>query len=1495
MFCQPLRVHMRELTPMQAAGWVGREAGDVLGRVVSHLYAEFDGPAVEPERLRRALERLGCVHRMLHLRVDGDGRQSVEPTPAPLALDVEDLSDLDEPMVAARLAAKRRIWTHRRLDLASGQAAAFGLSLLPGRLSRLHVDTDMIAVDPVSFRIVMEDLARFYEACEGEDPAEVAQFFEWLDTANSDPDLKRRRERDRLWWRSRLADIPPAPPLPTVEKAGEVNSDRLAVRLSAEERHSLLQTARRLRVTTATLMLSLFAFTLGRATGAGRFRLSVPTFFRQPVVERVDRIVGDFSNLLVVGVELRPEDCLATLASRLGEEMIGLLAHCAYPGVSVMRDLSRHRGSVQTSPVVFTAGLDLSGGELFSARVSRVFGQMNWTVSQGPQVAIDAQVAAADGGLLINWDIRFDALPKEWVTALFDGFVALVRRVADAPDAVDLPLSGLPAPKGAELRKAEPFLQGDTMKHPLNALQQAYLLGRSEHLPLGGVAMQEFREYRGHVDFDALPRRLAEMVGRHESLRTRIDTLRLQETVSGGRTVNYRLIDLGDLACEDALRRVEALRDDYAHGIFDLDGPPWDVTAFRLPQAPVPGGDTGVVFIRFDALIVDGRAIAALMVELFGDAPPDDIARSDAPVAEPPAATIREADAAYWAKKLAGVEGPPQLPWLKPIETVKSSRYGRESLTVERERFAALARVGARQRLFKNSMLTAVILEVLSRWVSEGGLCVGIPVAPQSAGPLGNRSSFIAVHWDRRSGTFAERSERLQADVLEGLEHLAFSGVDISRLLMAAHPGNIALPVVITNGLSWPVLSPDRSVRLSSGLTQTPQVAMDIRFSQDGAGHLILDVDYAREAIDTFVVRAFLDAMDRAITAIVERGALALSAQDFITLHHYHRNGAVSDFACDPFLERVAGNLFDGHGGKTALISGSRRVSYAELGEMVSRAMAGLKAWGIGQGSVVAVCLGRSPEHTAVTLAAALVGAIWVPIDAGSPADRLAYLLENCRPDLIVATMVPEGFSAIAPERLLEAERPDDPRALTLPLDALSASEEPAYYLYTSGTTGKPKCVVLANRATANVIGSTLREWSVTEQDVFISVTPLHHDMSVFDVLGCLTAGATLVLPAPGEEKDAIRWNQLVAEHGVTLWCSVPAILEMLLSCRRGDELGSLRLVAQGGDYIKPAVIAELRRLKPDLRLISLGGPTETTIWSIWHEIGPEDTDQVPYGHPLPANRYFLLDDAGEHCPTGVVGRIHTAGVNVAIGYLEGGVLSQTDFVTVIDEAGNPVRAFRTGDRGRYRPDGKILFAGRVNGYVKVRGVRVSLPDIENELVGHPAIRRVLVVDYGAEQSGEAAIGVLYVADPEAGLTASELRAFARRHLPESHVPTRLIAVDDLPLSANGKPDRRRARELMTLASASEAPAGASQAATRRTTATKDRRVLDIYLGVLGRPGSPDVDETTDFLALGLLPSHLKAISTRIRNELGVELALPQLVRCRNAGQVQALLPSGPS
>ena len=193
---------MLNLTPMQVAYWVGREADGILGKVTPHLYLEFEGRAFDVERLAVAVERLCRRHPTLSLRIDAEGRQSVDPAGRPLRLDVEDLTALDSEALVHRLEAKRRDWSHRQTDLRNDSPAAISLSLLPQGRSRLHVDTDMLAIDPASVRIVMEDLARLYEEGEGKDEATLSgevtpSFFDWAKQLASDPHQRTLRERDR--------------------------------------------------------------------------------------------------------------------------------------------------------------------------------------------------------------------------------------------------------------------------------------------------------------------------------------------------------------------------------------------------------------------------------------------------------------------------------------------------------------------------------------------------------------------------------------------------------------------------------------------------------------------------------------------------------------------------------------------------------------------------------------------------------------------------------------------------------------------------------------------------------------------------------------------------------------------------------------------------------------------------------------------------------------------------------------------------------------------------------------------------------------------------------------------------------------------------------------------------------------------------------------------------------------------------------------------------
>ncbi|CAI1962079.1 Tyrocidine synthase III [Serratia ficaria] len=1029
------------------------------------------------------------------------------------------------------------------------------------------------------------------------------------------------------------------------------------------------------------------------------------------------------------------------------------------------------------------------------------------------------------------------------------------------------------------------------METPLTPLQQAYLLGRGDRWPLGGVAMHDFREYRGYrLDLPRLEARLKALVQHYAALRTCIDPLRHTQHVRPQAVVNLDRHDLRALGHEAAQRQADQLREGYSHQRHDPTQPLWRIAVVLLPERQDPTGSPydSLIFTSFDALILDGQGIATVIARLFDQRPLAPIAPANpAPAAS---AEQRQADAAYWQRKLQGVTTPSTLPWLNPLAGLKASRYRRASLTLPRETLKQLGRLGSAHALLRNSTLSALILDTLAHWTTDGELCVGVPVAfPATAGELGNASSFVAVRYSRHGENFVHRAQTLQDDVLGALDHLTFSGVDLARQLLNRSQGGPALPVILTNCLSWETLPADAPVRYHDGLTQTPQVAIDIRLTMDSEKNLQLCVDYAEQALDGEQVQAMLKALQRRVTQACQDGELEIAPARFIDLGHYRHNGEETDHVPYPYLQRLAERLFGEQAAHTALICDQQRLTYGELGQRVATLMANLQRRGLQAGSVVALYLPRSPEQVTFSLACALSGIIWVPIDINSPPERTAYLLDNCRPDLVVHQGELDTPHGITPAALLT---PAD-SAPALPdnqtLAARSADTAASYYLYTSGTTGKPKCVVLNNRATANVLGQTLQRWAVSADDVFISVTPPHHDMSMFDLFGSLSAGATLVLPAAHQEKDAISWNQLVERHRVSLWCSVPAILEMLLTCKTAASLQSLRLVAQGGDYIKPATVQLLRTLRPDIALFSLGGPTETTVWSIWHPIAPQETGSVPYGQPLPANQYFICHDDGAHCPTGVVGRIHTAGVNLALGYLEQGALKQHDFVTLAAPDGRPLRAFRTGDRGYYRPDGNIMFATRVNGYVKIRGVRVSLPEIEQVLRGHEAIRDMVVVDYPSGENAEATLGAMYLTRDGRPLALSDLRAFATGYLPCTHIPTRFIHAATLPLSGNGKTDRQRIRAA--LVSQQAAPAlNACAAPPQGAPTARSGEILRIYWQAIGVAPRPEWGEETAFMTMGLKLPHIKEVAARLNDAFGTRLATTALLPCKNARDVAALL-----
>ncbi|KUI38329.1 non-ribosomal peptide synthetase [Mycobacterium sp. GA-2829] len=422
------------LAPIQHALWVGRNELTELGGVAAHLYVEFDGAAVDPERLGAAAAALARRHPMLRVEILGDGMQRIGNRPLPVK--VTDLRHLDTAAADEQLEIIRHAKSHQLLE---GEVLELVLTLLPGGRTRLHVDLDMQAADAVSYRNFMADLAALYRGADLPDLQYTYREYRGALTASPAPTA----DDDRRWWAERVPHLPEAPVLPLVPRSEQRDPRRGTRRwkfLDARTRDGLYAAARKRGITPAMAFAASYAGTLARWATSRHFLLNLPMFGREPFHPDVDKLVGDFSSSLMLDVDFTDAHTPAQRARVMQEALHTSAAHATYSGLSVLRDLSRHHGTPTLAPFVFTSALGL--GDLFAGDVTDQFGTPVWHISQGPQVLLDSQVTPFDGGLLVNWDVREDAFRPGVIDAMFAYQLAELERLATddaAWDVVDPP------------------------------------------------------------------------------------------------------------------------------------------------------------------------------------------------------------------------------------------------------------------------------------------------------------------------------------------------------------------------------------------------------------------------------------------------------------------------------------------------------------------------------------------------------------------------------------------------------------------------------------------------------------------------------------------------------------------------------------------------------------------------------------------------------------------------------------------------------------------------------------------------------------------------------------------------------------------------------------------------------------------------------------------------------------------------------------------------
>ncbi|WP_107051256.1 non-ribosomal peptide synthetase [Streptomyces sp. NRRL S-1022] len=560
--------------------------------------------------------------------------------------------------------------------------------------------------------------------------------------------------------------------------------------------------------------------------------------------------------------------------------------------------------------------------------------------------------------------------------------------------------------------------------------------------------------------------------------------------------------------------------------------------------------------------------------------------------------------------------------------------------------------------------------------------------------------------------------------------------------------------------------------------------------------------------------------------------------------------------------------------GAPAVVHGSRTWSYGEVNAAANRLAHRLRQAGVGPDVRVGLCLERSATLLCAVLGILKAGGAYVPLDPDYPTQRLTAMLEGTSCAVVVtdrlrATVLPapspgtERLVVLA-DGLLDGTEPELADQPETDPGGTAGPDDLCYVIHTSGSTGLPKPIALRHRGVVNNLADLNSRYSVGPSDRVLALSSPSFDMSVYEFLGITAAGGTVVVPEADRAKDVAYWARLFAQHDVTVWNSAPALLELLtehLEHTGGAALTRLRLVMLGGDWVPVSLPDRVRTLAPDVRFIVLGGATEASIHSTLYEVVETDPTwtSIPYGRPMANQRAYVLDDAAQPVPPGVVGELHLAGTGLARGYLERPDLTAERFLNWSHGEVRD-RLYRTGDLARWRPDGVLELLGRKDFQVKLHGLRVELGEIEAVLRAHPAVREA-VVTAREDAGGGRQLVAHAVPHPGPAPRPDELRAHLAKALPSYMVPAAVLVLDELPLNANGKLDRKA---LVALAPTPDEP-GPGAAATEAPVGAWEEYIAAVWQDVLHVDA---VGRDDDFFALGGDSMSALRCLTRIGNGL---------------------------
>ena len=926
--------------------------------------------------------------------------------------------------------------------------------------------------------------------------------------------------------------------------------------------------------------------------------------------------------------------------------------------------------------------------------------------------------------------------------------------------------------------------------------------------------IQQSQIIDGPLDTERFRKSWEIVLNRHAALRASFQRRKNGETIQlipRDVKLPWAERDLSDLSEEDALTEVSAIAEKERSTRFDLTRPP----LLRLMLIRL-GPDKHCLVTTSHHLLIDGWSRALIEADLLEIYATGGVARAPGSYGNYLAwlgKQDKEAAKAAWRAELDGADGPslglPETPG--KAHGLPSSEVVRHSP----EFTSALAEFARRNGLTFNTLVQGAWSLVLARLARRQDVVFGavvsgrpaeLPGAEQTVGLFINTVP-VRVRLDAGQPVLRMLTE-LQGRQSEMMAHHHLGLPEIQKLGEAGFD-----TIVVFENYADPATGSPSELSLTlRDFNQATPYAMTLGVMPGES----LEIELQYHAVEASVAKAALDGLTLVLERIVAAPGTPVGRLDVLdeagralVVERWNETDDIVDAssAVELFGRQVARTPH-----ATAIVAAEREYSFAELDEWSGKLATVLIARGVRRGDRVGVVVERSAELLAAWLAVWKAGAVYVPIDPGYPAERVAFMLEDSSAAAVVCragTATPSGYQRILVDDPVEGE------ASLVPVGA----NDLAYVMYTSGSTGTPKGVAVSHGGVAALLGYQV--WDLHPGDAVLMHAPHTFDPALYEVLVPLVAGARVILAGPGViDADTLAAH---AAAGLTSVNFTAGQFRALVQ-EKPDCFAGLRYFQTGGDVVPLGAVERVRQACPDLRVLHTYGPPETTFCASWKVIRPGDElgSTLPIGKPHPGRRLYVLDVFLRPLPPGVAGDLYIAGAGVAHGYLGRTALTAERFVA--DPFASGERMYRTGDLAYWNDEGELVFAGRADTQVKIRGYRVEPGEVEAVLADQPGVDQAVVAVRDGRLIGYIVSG--------AGVDPVRLRDRIAGLLPEYMVPSVVMALGALPVNANGKVDRKALPE----------PDFSGHIAGREPATEIERLLCELFAEMLGleRVGADD-------------------------------------------------------